>query len=241
MSIFSYGQNVDTIIKQIINDINQQEYFVYEHFKFKNVELIYEFDTRDCGDIENGILIEKTTFNSPEERDIVEFINKQISKVYPIFKQGQIVGTLADWTEDDWGEDVPLYQAKVCAIDVFKFKQDTFVNIVFFTGYDPGSYDNYYHCLFAFNNFKFMASFESMDSDTQPFGDFNNDGNLDFAVYSWHSNLRVVLYTLRNDIFEICTDYKLRLKYDDRLFYHPIDKKTTKINVFLDEQWITIP
>jgi hypothetical protein len=65
---------------------------------------------------------------------------------------------------------------------LFKFKQDTFVHIVFSTGFDAGSFSNSYHCLFAFHEFKFMASFECMDGEaTRPFGDFNNDGNLDFV------------------------------------------------------------
>ncbi|MCL2132486.1 MAG: hypothetical protein FWH36_08600, partial [Lentimicrobiaceae bacterium] len=134
----------------------------------------------------------------------------------------------------------PFYSAGVHTLVVFGFKQDTFVDVVFATGFDVGSYDNHYHCIFTFDEFKFMASFECMYGDTRPFGDFNNDDILDFAVYNWTSD-SIFLYTLKDGIFEICTDYKIKLKYDVDLYLPLIDKTSTKINVFIDEQWIAIP
>ena len=239
LNIFAYGQSADSIVKQIKIDIYEQNKFEYKHFKFNNVELIYEFVSRDCGGIKEGTLIEKSTFNSSDERDIVEVINKQHNKVYPIFKQGQIEGILNVEADDpDF-----LYISDVRTIIVFNFKQDTLVDIVFSTGFDVGSYNRYYHCLFTFNEFKFMKSFESQSGGfgtaIEPFGDFNNDGNLDFIVDNWSGN--IVLYTLKDEIFELCTDYKIELNYEIDEYYPLIDKTSTKINVLIDEQWITIP
>jgi hypothetical protein len=51
----------------------------------------------------------------------------------------------------------------------------------------------------------------------------------------------ISLYTFKNGIFELSPDYKIKLKYDVDLYLPIIDKTSTKINVFIDEEWITIP
>lgn len=215
--------------KAVKKAIMQEQEFRYELLNLNPVQKI-RTDTRSEG-FNYAANQVRFTDRSELTTDIEAFLNEKLAE--------QVKTLTEKYIGENDREEVSMEPVQ---IQVFKFGGDMFADVVF-TPFNsaPNSFIQYYHWLSSIPQKKSLGVYTSAVQGTDCFGDYNNDGLLDFLDFNWESGNVTQLYTFdaASASFHIRPDYRLVLK-DITNGYYPRILNTSSVAIHEKGTWITL-
>jgi hypothetical protein len=218
----------------MINELIQEEQELdIEQLKFSSVDVIAKYPKSSIGSFHKDSLLFLSMIEDPYLQMIAKSVAEKSQLIVKKYKTK--LGELN--IDNDY-----LSKLDIRTIFLFSFSEDTILDIVLMP-YDvaPSVYDFYFHVLIAPSTLKIIDVLPSAFDEVEPFGDFNNDGLLDFLTYDHVRNSnKLSILTFNGKKFKLAKNYNIFVKLSDYDFIPHLDKTRTLIQLFCGKEIITL-